>query len=380
MDLVARSGHVGGKGYVHILQMILRLRLICAHGRELLGEDDMAALAGMTSSDAINVDEIDDNSPNLSPKQAYQLFSLMKETNQDMCTLCQHKAVYKDPAVLAEESEKDKDVKDVKPGKSSASTAKCTTIGYLTTCAHILCKECVPRFTASITTDGAAFEYGTRGTCPICSLYNKLDLFELKWDEMAEHESGEASGGPGRKKNFHYRGPSTKVSALLQDLLANRTQSTAEDPIKSVVFSCWTTHMDLIELAFNANGIRFVRLDGKLSRSARNAAIAQFREDSSIEVILVSLMAGGLGSAVLCFLSRSLGVWSADLPVDSISRPRAASMSWSRSSTLPPRRRPSTASTGSARSDPLSPHASSWPRVSKRRSWTCSGRRRTWPT
>ncbi|MBH1945707.1 hypothetical protein I5L01_15975, partial [Erythrobacter sp. YJ-T3-07] len=37
---------IGGRTYIHILQSILRLRLISAHGKELLNEDDLQAVQG----------------------------------------------------------------------------------------------------------------------------------------------------------------------------------------------------------------------------------------------------------------------------------------------------------------------------------------------
>lgn len=68
-----------------------------------------------------------------------------------------------------------------------------------------------------------------------------------------------------------------------------------EAPIKSVVFSGWTSHLDLIERALRAANISFCRLDGKMSRPARTQAMDTFREDPAVRVILVSIMAGGLG-------------------------------------------------------------------------------------
>ena len=62
-----------------------------------------------------------------------------------------------------------------------------------------------------------------------------------------------------------------------------------------LVFSGWTSHLDLIELALTANDISFTRLDGTMSRHARTAAMDKFRDDNSVHVILVSIMAGGLG-------------------------------------------------------------------------------------
>jgi len=280
MDLVAKSGHVGGKNYVHVLQMILRLRLICS-GRELLGEDN--SLAGLTSVDAIDVDSLDDKVPSITAKQAYGLLGLMKETNEDLCSFCRKKATYKDLVAVIDEKEKEKE--------KEKEDSKGGTIGHLTSCYHLLCSGCVSRYTASISAD---FQPGCRAPCPICGIFSPIHIFELKCDEMAAFENGELEKGK-QKKEIHYRGQSTKVMALLQSLMENREQSTDDDPIKSVVFSCWTSHLDLIEIAFKNSNIRFVRLDGKMSRIQRNVAIAEFQNNPTVEVILASLMAGGLG-------------------------------------------------------------------------------------
>ncbi|KAA8895373.1 helicase-like protein [Sphaerosporella brunnea] len=296
VDMVAKQGRVGGKNYVHILQMILRLRLICAHGRELLGDGDTADLAGLTSSNAIDVEEIDETTSNLPPNQAYQIFSLMKETNEDVCALCEKKAAYKDPFVPADENSTAEDKGKDKEADSKDRSKAGTSIGFLTTCAHMLCKDCVPAYTSRISQQ---FQEGMRATCPICGLYGRIHLYELKTDELHSHLTGASNGKITKKKGFQYRGPSTKAKALLQALFQNRDEGSPDDPIKSVVFSCWTQHMDLIERAFTDKGIRFVRLDGSLSRTQRNAAIAQFRDDPTVEVILVSLMAGGLGVYVM---------------------------------------------------------------------------------
>jgi SNF2 family DNA or RNA helicase len=65
--------------------------------------------------------------------------------------------------------------------------------------------------------------------------------------------------------------------------------------ISSVVFSCWTTHLDLIELALKDHQHRYCRLDGRMTRQARDESMRVFREDPSIVVMLVSIGAGGLG-------------------------------------------------------------------------------------
>ena len=53
--------------------------------------------------------------------------------------------------------------------------------------------------------------------------------------------------------------------------------------------------MDLIEIAFKDNGITFVRLDGTMTRTQRNRVMEDFEKSPEILVILISIMAGGLG-------------------------------------------------------------------------------------
>jgi len=63
----------------------------------------------------------------------------------------------------------------------------------------------------------------------------------------------------------------------------------------SVVFSGWTSHLDLIQIALEANSFKYVRLDGSMGRKKRGDALAIFRDDPSVCIILVSIGAGGLG-------------------------------------------------------------------------------------
>ena len=97
-----------------------------------------------------------------------------------------------------------------------------------------------------------------------------------------------------------YGGPHTKTKALVAELLEHKEESKhlrqlGEPPIKSVVFSGWTSHIDLIQIALDDAGLSYVRLDGQMSRQKRNASLDAFREDLDTTIILISLMAGGLG-------------------------------------------------------------------------------------
>ncbi len=81
---------------------------------------------------------------------------------------------------------------------------------------------------------------------------------------------------------------SSKLAVLLDRLVELR-----EEGAKSLVFSQFTEHLDLVERELTAEGISFVRLDGKTRRRAER--VKTFQEDAAVSVFLISLKAGGLG-------------------------------------------------------------------------------------
>lgn len=53
--------------------------------------------------------------------------------------------------------------------------------------------------------------------------------------------------------------------------------------------------LDLVGIALNQNNAIFCRLDGSMSRLQRNQTLHEFATNPHITVILVSIMAGGVG-------------------------------------------------------------------------------------
>lgn len=283
VKVLTNSGNgraLGGNAYIHILKAILRLRLLCAHGKDLLNDDDIDALQGMTAEMAIDLDDDDDVDRNaLSEGKALETLRLMQETNSDNCVECSKKLIGNDNNA---EVDQQPDI-----------------VGYMTKCYHIICCQCIKTYREK---NMALLSPGeTVGPCPNCSEHRSVEFRELhRTDVEAEHDGPAKSKAKATsKKRFDkYDGPHTKTRALVEDLLNSKAQSEAnpsEPPIRSVVFSGWTSHLDLIEIALDGAGIGYTRLDGSMSRNNRTAAMDSFRNDPSIHVILVSIMAGGLG-------------------------------------------------------------------------------------
>jgi SNF2 family DNA or RNA helicase len=275
-----REKSLGGRSYVHILQSILRLRLICAHGRDLLGEEDLKVMNGLSKDSAIDLDSDDeDDSPGLSSQQAYDMYSLMKETNADLCITCGRKI---GPNDIVDSDGEPKD----------------EIIGHMTTCYHLICTTCIDGYKSQLE---VLAQGQSQIECPICKQHIKLSYFPLRQGGVEDEADARVKTKDNAKRGKdieNYSGPHTKTKALISDLLASKGESElmpSEPPIKSVVFSGWTSHLDLIQIALTENGIRYTRLDGRMSRAARGAAMDAFRDDPSIRVILVSITAGGLG-------------------------------------------------------------------------------------
>jgi superfamily II DNA or RNA helicase len=81
---------------------------------------------------------------------------------------------------------------------------------------------------------------------------------------------------------------SSKVKALVDAL-----STAAADGHKALVFSQWTSLLDLIEPELNDAGIGFTRLDG--TTSDRAGVVQTFESDRGPPVMLISLKAGGTG-------------------------------------------------------------------------------------
>ena len=88
---------------------------------------------------------------------------------------------------------------------------------------------------------------------------------------------------PGQKADS-----SGKVEALLESL-----ETAAADGHKALVFSQWTSLLDLIEPALNNAGIPYTRLDG--STRDRGEVVEKFQSEDGPPVMLISLKAGGTG-------------------------------------------------------------------------------------
>ncbi|KAL1305303.1 hypothetical protein AAFC00_002206 [Neodothiora populina] len=278
------NGRLQGRSYAHVLVNITRLRLICAHGRELLSEDDMKVLAGSTWDTAIDLGlEEDADKPSMTEDQIYDTFYLLRESNMDVCAKCNE--------TIGKVSEGEADDYDDEGIDNDI-------IGYMTPCLHTICPRCIEDYKRQLMETQSKDNYAI---CPTCEQYNKAVLPPIRQSGVqADLEHRQQKKLHRTKRGGNYSGPHTKVKALVTDLLRFKAESAdlagiGEPPVRSVVFSGWTQYLDLIEIALRDNEIPFLRLDGKMSVPQRSAVLDRFKTDPEILCILVSIKAGGQG-------------------------------------------------------------------------------------
>ncbi len=85
----------------------------------------------------------------------------------------------------------------------------------------------------------------------------------------------------------------TAVSSSKVEALLDAVEDAVSDDHKCIVFSQWTSFLDLVEPELSSRGISFVRLDG--TTRDRKAVVEQFQDEQGPPLILSSLKAGGTG-------------------------------------------------------------------------------------
>lgn len=111
---------------------------------------------------------------------------------------------------------------------------------------------------------------------------------------------------------------STKIRTMLR--LLDTIRKEGEE--KTIVFSQFTSFLDLVEPFLREEGHKFVRYDGSLKPEERERALDRIRSDPSVRLILISFKAGNVGLNLTC-CSRVILMdlwWNPMLEAQSIDR------------------------------------------------------------
>ncbi|OLN88164.1 Helicase-like transcription factor [Colletotrichum chlorophyti] len=138
----------------------------------------------------------------------------------------------------------------------------------ITHCKHVFCRTCITRVIE------------TQHRCPMC----RNELQEGSLLEPAP-EGGEEDD------DFDSDAKSSKTEALLKII-----QATTKDPnSKVIVFSQWTSFLNIIQNQIAEAGYRYARIDGSMPASKRDAAIHALDHDPDTRVLLASLAVCSVG-------------------------------------------------------------------------------------
>ena len=264
------------KSYTTIFAQILRLRQSCDHplltrNKDIVADEEEAAAAvDMANGLADDMDlqslierfqaESSDGDQDASKFGAHVL-SQIKDDVETECPIC---------------SEEPMDEQSV------------------TGCWHSACKKCLLDYIEHQTSKN---EIARCFNCrePI----NARDVFEVtRHDEDDEDETQpDGSSTPRISLRRVNQLSSAKVTSLLTHL--KRLKRT-EPHVKSVVFSQFTSFLDILEPQLTGAGIVFMRLDGSIAQKQRAAVLADFANRPKGCILLLSLRAGGVGLNLTC--------------------------------------------------------------------------------
>lgn len=149
-------------------------------------------------------------------------------------------------------------------------------------CKHEFCRMCVKNLVQQIESAGGEAD------CPRCHIPLSIDFDQPEIEQ--DEESVKKSSIINRIKMENWTS-STKIEMLVYDLYKLRSK---KQTLKSIVFSQFTSMLQLIEWRLRRAGFNTVMLDGSMTPMQRQKSIEYFMTNSDVEVFLVSLKAGGV--------------------------------------------------------------------------------------
>ncbi|TEA21991.1 DNA repair protein RAD16 [Colletotrichum sidae] len=151
-------------------------------------------------------------------------------------------------------------------------------------CKHDFCRACA----RSYLLQSERMDAEQQPDCPQCHIPLGIDLEqpEIEQDEIQVKKSSIIN----RIKMENWTS-SSKIELLVHQLHRLRSDNASH---KSIIFSQFSSMLQLIEWRLRRAGITTVMLDGSMSPAQRQASINHFMTNTNVECFLVSLKAGGV--------------------------------------------------------------------------------------
>ncbi|KAI9390799.1 hypothetical protein POPTR_007G000700v4 [Populus trichocarpa] len=183
----------------------------------------------------------------------------------------------------------------------------------VTMCGHVFCNQCVSEYLT-----------GDDNTCPASDCKEQLGSDVVFSEATLRRRISDTFDASSSHSKFddksivlQHEYNSSKIKAVLEVIQSHckagspisefngsagcietsmaYSRLSTEGPIKAIVFSQWTSMLDLVEFSLNQHCIQYRRLDGTMTLSSRDKAVKDFNTDPEVTVMLMSLKAGNLG-------------------------------------------------------------------------------------
>lgn len=148
-------------------------------------------------------------------------------------------------------------------------------------CRHEFCRRCAKDYIQS-------FEADTIVDCPRCHIPLSIDFEQPDIEQEEEHVKKNSIVNRIRMEDWT---SSTKIEMLVYELYKLRSKKQTH---KSIVFSQFTSMLQLVEWRLRRAGFNTVMLDGSMTPAQRQNSIDYFMNNVDVEIFLVSLKAGGV--------------------------------------------------------------------------------------
>lgn len=141
------------------------------------------------------------------------------------------------------------------------------TVPVITNCQHVFCRHCITKAVQ------------LQGKCPMC----RNPLTEDNFLEPAPEGTFDTSLDTDTQ--------SSKTEAMLQIVRA----TLKNEGSKIVIFSQWTSFLDIVQKQLENAGLKYCRIDGSMSAEKRDKAIDALDNDSETRIMLASLAVCSVG-------------------------------------------------------------------------------------
>ncbi|KAF9700575.1 hypothetical protein EKO04_001832 [Ascochyta lentis] len=268
------------KNYTTIFAQILRLRQSCCH-------------PVLTRKSSLVADELEGN-------MASDLANGLAD-DMDLSSLIERFTADSDQDVNKFGAHVLKQIQDEAEAECPLCFEESMVDQAVTGCWHSACKECLLNYIN---------HQRDKGEVPRCfncrEPINARDVFEVVRHDHVIDKPTHSFGGDvpppaTQTPRISLRRIGLSGSAKTQALLTHLKKNRKEDAKgKTVVFSQFTSFLDLIEPALTRDHIPFLRFDGSMAQKTRATVLAEFTASPKPYVLLLSLRAGGVGLNLTC--------------------------------------------------------------------------------